>query len=284
MTASQTGDVQYGVWVKNRGPVDVQDVLDCAVAAEDAGWDGVFLSDSLTWDYTEPWTLLSAIATRTQELTLATWLTPIPRRQPWQLAYALATLDRLSEGRVLLGGGLGTPSEHTRFGRVGDTAPTGEKYDEALEIIAGLWEDGEFSYDGEYYHVEDVDLAKSPVQDPRIPIVLGGWWPNEAPFERAGRWDGIMPYSPVMGGHEEGPQGEQPTGTLREETQAMLEFYHDVVDEAGEIILPYDPADGGESYRDLAREFGVTWFLETDVFDVEDVSGSLERIRRGPPD
>jgi alkanesulfonate monooxygenase SsuD/methylene tetrahydromethanopterin reductase-like flavin-dependent oxidoreductase (luciferase family) len=98
MTVSQTGDVQYGVWLKNRGAVDVQEVLECAVAAEDAGWDGVFLSDSLTVDYTDPWTRLSGIATRTDQLTLATRLTPIPRRQPWQLAYQLATLDELCEG------------------------------------------------------------------------------------------------------------------------------------------------------------------------------------------
>jgi hypothetical protein len=127
-------------------------------------------------------------------------------------------------------------------------------------------------------------LGPSPVQKPRIPILLGGWWPYEAPFERAAHWDGIMPYSPAMGGTEEGPQGEEQTGTLEEETQAMLEFYHGVLDEPGEIILPYDPADAGESYREIAREFGVTWFLETDVFDVEDGAGSRQRIRQGPPE
>jgi alkanesulfonate monooxygenase SsuD/methylene tetrahydromethanopterin reductase-like flavin-dependent oxidoreductase (luciferase family) len=50
---------------------------------------------------------------------------------------------------VLLGGGFGTAAERTKFGRVDASRPAGDQYDEALEVIAGLWDEGPFSYDGE---------------------------------------------------------------------------------------------------------------------------------------
>jgi alkanesulfonate monooxygenase SsuD/methylene tetrahydromethanopterin reductase-like flavin-dependent oxidoreductase (luciferase family) len=87
------------------------------------GWDGVFLADHLIfpppstiggsveaderWDFPDPWITLAAIASRTERIRLGSWITPVARRQPWQLARDLATLDRLSRGRVILGAGLG---------------------------------------------------------------------------------------------------------------------------------------------------------------------------------
>lgn len=71
-------------------------ILKCAIAADGAGWDGVFLQDHLTdWAASVPedhraiadtWTTLSGIATRTENITLSSWKTPVPRRPPWQLA------------------------------------------------------------------------------------------------------------------------------------------------------------------------------------------------------
>lgn len=283
MTSSDESDVDYGLWLRNTAKVEVSRLVEYAVAAEQAGWDGVFLSDSITWEYTEPWTILAGIATRTEELQLGTWITPIPRRQPWQLAHELATLDQLSDGRVILGGGLGTPSEHETFGTHSEAANLGAKYDEALEIINELWAGDEFSFDGDNYTVDELELACSPVQDPRIPIILGGWWPNKKPFQRAARWDGVMPNWPAMTEAGEGPQGEEASGTVEEELRELLEYYHGLTDDPGDILLPMEPVNASEDYSEICRELGVTWFLDTSSFEPSEYSQNFEQIRKGPP-
>ncbi len=141
---------------------------------------------------------LAGIATRTEQITLGTWITPVPRRQPWQLARNLATLDQLSDGRVLLGTGLGTGPDFTHFGREYDQQKLGEAFDEALDIIAGLWHGEPFSYDGDHYTINEAVMLPTPIQQPRIPIVIGGWWPFKAAFHRGARWDGIAPNWPSL--------------------------------------------------------------------------------------
>ena len=60
-------------------------------------------------------------------------------------------------------------------------------------MLAGLWSGEPFSYEGEEYRIDDVTFQPTPVQQPRIPVWVGGQWPNRAPFRRAARWDGAIP-------------------------------------------------------------------------------------------
>src|ERR1700678_621691 len=76
-----------------------------AVAAEEAGWDGIFVWE--TGYGVDPWGLLCAIAARTSRVRLGTMLTPLPWRRPWKLASQVATLDQLSGGRAILPVGVG---------------------------------------------------------------------------------------------------------------------------------------------------------------------------------
>jgi alkanesulfonate monooxygenase SsuD/methylene tetrahydromethanopterin reductase-like flavin-dependent oxidoreductase (luciferase family) len=115
---------KHGLYLQNSPAylgdlADPESMVEYAVAAEEAGWDGVFLADGLTPQFpsVDPWITLSGIATRTERLRLGTWVTPIPRRHPWQVAQDLATLDHLSNGRVLLGAGLGNPGNYTTYGQ-----------------------------------------------------------------------------------------------------------------------------------------------------------------------
>src|SRR4249920_3982052 len=76
-----------------------------AEAAEQAGWDGVFVWEAAYG--VDAWTLLAAIAARTEQVRLGTMLTPLPWRRPWKVASQAATLDALSHGRAIVSVGLG---------------------------------------------------------------------------------------------------------------------------------------------------------------------------------
>src|SRR4051812_42654455 len=113
-------------------------IVDMAVAAEAAGWDGVFCWEGI-YHY-DPWVILSAIAGRTEKVRLGTMLTPAPRRRPWKLAAECVSLDQLSGGRVILsvgvgafGTGLGDPGEET------DTKVRAERLDETIDLMREMW-------------------------------------------------------------------------------------------------------------------------------------------------
>src|SRR6478736_9697253 len=79
--------------------------LEQAVLAEESGWDGVFVWEAAYG--VDAWSLLSAMAVRTERVKLGTMLTPLPWRRPWKVASQAATLDALSNGRAILSVGLG---------------------------------------------------------------------------------------------------------------------------------------------------------------------------------
>lgn len=265
--------MRHGAWLRNGQGLSVKDTVEFAVAAEEGGWDGIFVSDSI-WDgFSDPWTVLAAIATRTERIVLGTWITPVPQQLPWRLAHTLASLDQLSDGRVLLGAGLGTRWDHLMFGGSYDGPALGRAYDEALEIITALWRGETVDVTGEFFTVREGALPVLPVQQPRIPILAGCWWPARRPFQRGARWDGIMPTWPALLGDQEGPEGQQPTGRdIVAEFREMMGYYHSLTDTPGEVIVPAVP---GDDFRSACEELGVTWLLRS-RFD------SADDLRRGP--
>jgi alkanesulfonate monooxygenase SsuD/methylene tetrahydromethanopterin reductase-like flavin-dependent oxidoreductase (luciferase family) len=181
--------------------------------AEAAGWDGLFLEDYVCYggDPAAPtcttWVVLAAVALRTERLRLGTEVTPLTRRRPWNVAREAATVDQLSGGRVILGIGLGDTGEavgvdasFVRFGEEANARTRGEMLDEGLEIIAGLWSGEPFSFRGKHFQVENVTFLPRPIQEPRIPIWIGGGYPNPRPTRRALRWDGSCLYKETHGG------------------------------------------------------------------------------------
>lgn len=261
-------------------------LVEYAVAAEEAGWDGVFMADAIGNEQAErfidPWTTLSGIATQTERIRLGTWISPVPRRQPWQLAHELATLDELSDGRVILGAGLGAQHNYDAVGMEDTMAERGDRYDEALEVIVGLWEGEPYSYDGDYYTIDELQLPVTPVQTPRIPILMGCWWPNKKPFHRAAKWDGIMPAAPSFWGGK-GVQGEPVTGTPAEEIRDITAYYRGVTDEPGEVLVPIDVPEAGPGFQDVCLENGATWLLTVSAIGSDSHEQNLETIREGPP-
>lgn len=112
---------KHGLWIRNGAPHDPTETLELAVAAEAAGWDGVFVSDAVQESHTEPFTLLAAVAARTTTVALGTWVTPLVARDVVHVARSAANVDRLSGGRLVLGFGLGNATEHDGLG-IGRTA------------------------------------------------------------------------------------------------------------------------------------------------------------------
>ncbi|MGH2516609.1 MAG: LLM class flavin-dependent oxidoreductase, partial [Ktedonobacterales bacterium] len=193
--------MQYGLELPNGGAWGDARVLgELARLAEEAGWDGVFLEDYIVHhtardaETYDPWVALAAMALRTERVRLGTTVTPLSRRRPWKVARETMTLDHLSNGRLILGVGVGDVGE-AGFGPVGEETDTKRRaamLDEALEVLVGLWSGEPFSYNGQFYTIRDVTLRPRPVQRPRIPIWVGGSWPNRGPIRRAARWDGFV--------------------------------------------------------------------------------------------
>lgn len=260
---------------------DPRVIAQLASDAEAAGWDGVFLWDAMLHDpegmpKADPWVALAAIAMRTERIRIGPLVTPLPRRRPWKVAREATTLDHLSGGRMVLGVGLGDPSdeEFAWFGEPGvDHRTRARMLDEGLTILDGLWRGEPFAFDGEFYRLHEMTFLPRPVQTPRIPVWVGGWWPNPAPARRAARWDGIVPgrldrpLSPV--------DVRDLVHAVRRQRNAATPF--DVVvaevsgDERGAV---------GERVRAFA-EAGATWWLEKGGARPPGVIRAL--VRRGPP-
>ena len=100
------------------------------------------------------------------------------------------TLDHLSNGRVVLGVGLGDDFEYEAFGEPLDGR--GARLDEALVVLQSLLSGEAVDFEGDHFVVHSPPALPRPVQE-SIPIWVGGHWPNPAPFARAARYDGVVP-------------------------------------------------------------------------------------------
>ena len=165
--------------------VDPRVMAGVAAAAEDRGWDGLYVWDHIIYRepvraVADPWIVLSAIASATSKLRLGPLVTPLARRRVQKLARETATLDLLSGGRLTLGVGLGSDNsgELGPFGEELDARKRAVLLDDGLDRLAAMW-GGEFE--------------PAPVQQPRIPVWVAARWPNRRPVRRAVRWDGLFP-------------------------------------------------------------------------------------------
>lgn len=200
--------MRYGLSMASAGAYgDARTLGELAHLAEESGWDGVFLEDYIIhWgeDHStyDPWIALAAMALHTERIMLGITVTPLSRRRPWKLAREALTLDHLSHGRFVLGVGIGNggDTDFVGFGEVTATKQRAGMVDEALDVIAGLWSGEPFSYQGQHYQIQDVTFLPKPVQQPRIPIWVGGGYPLPGPLERAVRWDGSCMYKFTGGG------------------------------------------------------------------------------------
>jgi len=177
-------------------------LVDIAIAAEQASFDGVFLWDHVyrpeadPSEILDPWVVFGAQALATDRIRLGPMVTPITRRRPIKLAREAVTLDHLSNGRLTLGLGLGVDSggELTKFGEIVDPKERGDRLDEGVALLIEFWSGGPVTHHGAAYHADQVTVLPRPVQLPRIPLwfaARGG--SAKRPLRRAARFDGLVP-------------------------------------------------------------------------------------------
>ena len=171
--------IGYKLFAEGYGP---EELVRQAVAAEAAGFDFVEVSDHYhPWlsDHGHSafvWTVLGAIAARTERIGLATGVTcPTRRYHPAIVAQAAATTGVLSGGRFTLGVGSGERlNEHVVGGGWPATAVRQEMLREALEIIRLLWRGGYRSYCGRHLNLADARVFDLPAPPPPIAVAAGG--------------------------------------------------------------------------------------------------------------
>ena len=170
------------------------DPVALAVEAEELGFDFVSANDhpAAPDPSFEVWTLLAWVAAKTTRISLATRVLGVPFRAPAMVAKMAESLDRLSDGRLILGMGGGSSDEEFRAFGLGLPTPR-EKIDgldDALHIIRGLWSRQRFTFEGARYGTERATLEPKPSH--HIPIWLGTLGPRG--LDLAGRLaDGWIP-------------------------------------------------------------------------------------------
>ncbi len=155
--------------------------------------DSLWLSDRLSSPIPipEPLTALAAVAARTRRLKFGPSVLVLPFRTPVVLGKALATIDYLSDGRLLPAVGIGAepPREFEASGV--PYAGRGRRADEMMQILRRLWVEDAVTFRGEFYRLEGVTILPKPVQA-ALPLWVGG--KSEAAQRRAGRLgDGWIP-------------------------------------------------------------------------------------------
>lgn len=156
------------------GPERARGITDFAREVENIGFDSIFITDHLlaakqfySVSFLEPLTALALVAGVTETVKLGTSVMVMPIREPVLLAKQLATLQFLSNNRVILGAGIGWyPPEYAATGV--KKSERGARTDEILEIVVALLEGETVSYAGEFYSLDDVAIEPRSSQRPEV--------------------------------------------------------------------------------------------------------------------
>jgi alkanesulfonate monooxygenase SsuD/methylene tetrahydromethanopterin reductase-like flavin-dependent oxidoreductase (luciferase family) len=175
-----------------------------AAQAEELGFDHIWLGDSVTvLDKArgDCLTTMAALAARTTKIKIGAVPMLPALRNPVLLAHALATLDVISKGRIILGVSVGPVRDYIQRQFAACGVPPQEKagrLSESIEIMRRLWAETTVSYNGRYYKLRDVGILPHPAQKPGIPIWIAADR-HENAFRRVGRLgDGWVTLAPTL--------------------------------------------------------------------------------------
>jgi probable F420-dependent oxidoreductase len=213
----------------------------------------------------DPLIWLAHAGAATTRIRLATGILILPLRNPVVLAKTLASLDRLTRGRVLLGIGVGWVREEAEAVGV-PFEQRGRRTDEYIEAMRVLWRSDRSSYAGEFVRFHDVVSRPKPVQPGGVPIHIGGH--SEAAARRAGR----------LG------DGFYPLGVGGKDLAVLLEVMRKSAREAGRDPSAIEVTCGGDMKRETAEAAAAAGATRLVVSpptgDLAALPGALERFRR----
>ena len=197
--------VEFGVLIPTResvmsGRMETAPLLTMAERAEAAGFDSVWIGDSLVArPRHEPLTLMAAIAARTRRVRIGTGVLLPALRNPVVLAHVVGTLDRVAEGRIILGVGIAgdMPAIRKEFAAAG--VPWDRRVGRFLEILAlcqALWTRDGVSFSGKHFTLDNVTMEPKPHRPGGPPIWIGGSGPTA--LREAAHFDAWFPTGPSV--------------------------------------------------------------------------------------
>jgi len=190
--------VEFGFSLPGRGPLATpEQILKLATRADALRYSSVFVTDHVVLpasaarsvypyatsghlpgganqDYLDPLALLGWLAHATRRIRLGTSVLVVPYRNPLVTAKILATIDRLSGGRLILGAGVGWLREEFEALAAPPFEERGRVTDEYLALMRAAWTTDPVSFEGRYYRVKDVHALPKPAQRGGIPVWIGG--------------------------------------------------------------------------------------------------------------
>jgi probable F420-dependent oxidoreductase len=266
---------------------DPRALVEATRLAEDAGYHSVFLADHVLVprglqskypysrdgsfpydpdkDWLDPLVALGYLAGQTTTIRLGTSITVVPMRHPIITAKQVATADYLSGGRIIFGVGVGWMAEE--FALLGASFhDRGQRMDEYLRLMKVLWTEDNPRFDGHYFQIANCGFAPKPVQQPHVPLWVGGESP--AALRRAAR----------LG------DGWHSAGTSLAALPGQIRLLHEALDEVGrtrqDFVISTFPTD--RFTLDVVRQcvdHGVTHVLvPVFSFERDKVLQRLEQI------
>lgn len=194
--------IGYGFGV--RTTLNDHGFLDVVDALEDLRFDSLWLSERLGGEAPDPVVAMSMAAARTKRLKFGMSVMVLPGRNPVILAKELATLDRMSRGRLLPAFGLGVadPQEQQAFGV--ERSQRAKIFNEALAVVRACWTEESVTFHGDYFNYDNLRVEPKPTQQPpdvwlggiadselkRVARLADGWLPSfVTPEDTARGWD-----------------------------------------------------------------------------------------------
>jgi alkanesulfonate monooxygenase SsuD/methylene tetrahydromethanopterin reductase-like flavin-dependent oxidoreductase (luciferase family) len=245
------------------------DMLERFVYAERLGLDSAWVCDHFVQPsrpdyaggYLEGWTLLAALAARTERIRLGVLVSSNTFRHPALLAKEAVTVDHVSNGRLDLGLGAGWYApEHEMYGlELGEPAGLVERFREAVEVVDRLLRaEAAVSYEGRHYRLREALFRPGPIQRPRPPLTLGAHRPRMLAIvaEHADRWNS---FGTVEEMRERNARLDEACAAIGRDPRAISRSLY-----GWASMMPRDPfasVDGFAEMVGLYREAGVEQFL-----------------------
>lgn len=230
-------------------------------------FDSLWFSDRLSGNSPEPMVAMAYAAGRTRKLKFGTAVIIVPGRNPVVLAKQIASLDQLSDGRVLPAFGLGIADagEHQAFGV--DPKDRGRWFNEAVPLMKRLWTEDRVTHHGKRFNIENVTVRPKPVQEP-VEVWLGGRAPLE--LKRvAVHGDGWLPSFTTPA---EASAGREVIERL------TVEHDREIEDEHYGVLIPYraDNEELSDRFRALLAKRGHEDSAEQVIPPMKDLPNSLQ--------